>query len=78
LSEKPYIEEPEPFKLEIGKFYRTRDGRKAFVYTETKETYPYWVVIVNSRAGGTFSCTADGRYYPSKQSEKDLVAPWEE
>lgn len=78
LSENPYINEPEPLKLEVGKFYKTRDGRKAFVYTKTEGEYPYWVVIVNSRAGGTFPCTADGRYFPSKQSEKDIVAPWEE
>lgn len=25
----PFIDEPEPLKLEVGKFYKTRDGRKA-------------------------------------------------
>lgn len=27
--EDPYIEEPEPFKIEVGKFYKTRAGEKA-------------------------------------------------
>lgn len=47
-----YVEEPKPLKLEVGKFYKTRDGRKAFVYTITEEAaYPCWVVLVNSSEG---------------------------
>ena len=26
-----YVDEPEPLKLEVGKFYRTRDDRKAWI-----------------------------------------------
>ena len=33
-----YVDEPKPLKLEVGKFYKTRDGRKALVYGKYKET----------------------------------------
>ena len=33
-SDDLYVDEPEPLKLEVGKFYKTRDGRKAFVYAK--------------------------------------------
>ena len=31
-EEKPYIEEVEPLKIEVGKFYRTKGNKKAYVY----------------------------------------------
>lgn len=72
-------EKPEPLKLEVGKFYKTRDGRKAFVYTRTEDAaYPCWVVLVNSSEGGTYCCTVDGQYTTNEEHNKDLVAPWEE
>lgn len=74
-----YIDEPEPLKLEVGKFYKTRDGRKAYVYAKTDTgKYNCWVVIVNSFTGGNFCCTVDGKYAAGTESGKDLVAPWEE
>lgn len=78
-SEKFYVEEPELLKLEVGKFYKTRDGRKAFVYTKAgDERYPYWVVVVNSSEGGTYCCTVDGEYSTGREDPLDLVAPWED
>lgn len=77
--EKPYIDEPEPLKIEVGKFYRTRNGSKAFVYAKAdKGKYNYWAVIVNSIIDENFCCTVDGTYSVGKESKKDLVAPWEE
>lgn len=74
-----YVEEPKPLKLEVGKFYKTRDGRKAFVYTITEEAaYPCWVVLVNSSEGGTYCCTIDGQYTTNEEHNKDLIATWEE
>lgn len=79
LSENPYVDEPEPLKLEVGKFYKTRGGRKAFVYTITENAaYPCWVVLVNSSEGGTYCCTIDGQYTTNEEHNKDLIAPWEE
>lgn len=74
---KPYILEPEPLKIEVGKFYKTRDGRKAFVCANTY-TGLCWVVIIDSSADRTFCCTVDGMFCPGEENEKDLVAPWEE
>lgn len=74
---KPYILEEEPFKIEVGKFYKTRDGRKAFVCANTY-TGLCWVVIIDSSAEGTFCYTVDGKFCPGEENEKDLVAPWEE
>lgn len=74
-----YVDEPKPLKLEVGKFYKTRDGRKAFVYTNTgNAAYPCWVVLVNSSEGGTYCCTVDGQYTTNEEHNKDLVDPWEE
>lgn len=79
FDENLYAEEPdEQLKIEVGKFYKTRDGRKAFVYANTdEEVYYYWAVIVNS-GGGPFRCTVDGRFCYSVKSANDLVASWEE
>ena len=74
---KPYILEEEPLKIEVGKFYKTRDGRKAFVCANTY-TGLCWVVIIDSSADRTFCCTVDGMFCPGEENEKDLVAPWEE
>lgn len=74
-DEKPYIEGPESFKIEVGKFYKTRDGNKArcFVITPkeasftidgmhgTIETYPEGLVSID---GSKDSC--------------DIIGPWEE
>lgn len=74
-----YVNESEPLKLEVGKFYKTRDGRKAYVYAKTDTgKYNCWAVIVNSFTGGNFCCTVDGKYAAGTESGKDLVAPWEE
>ena len=75
--EKVYIDEPEPLKIEVGKFYKTRDGRKAFVCANTY-TGLCWVVIIDSSADRTFCCTVDGMFCPGEENEKDLVAPWKE
>lgn len=74
---KPYILEEEPLKIEVGKFYKTRDGRKAFVCANTY-TGLCWVVIIDSSADRPFCCTVDGMFCPGEENEKDLVAPWEE
>ena len=76
---RPYILEEEPLKIEVGKFYKTRDGRKAFVYAKAdKGKYNCWAVIVNSIIDENFCCTVDGTYSVGKESKKDLVAHWEE
>lgn len=73
-----YIEEQEPLNLEVGKFYKTRSGKKAFVYTRSSSpySYPFYVVIIGKI--DTYCCNVDGKYSTNEESAKDLVAPWEE
>lgn len=78
LSEKPYVDEPEPLKLEVGKFYKTRDGRKAWIteYRDTEYVFPFLVAAQKELA--IYSVTKEGRLYSEGISGSDLVAPWEE
>lgn len=73
----PFIDEPDPFKLEVGKFYRTRDGRKAWIiaYQQGKH-YPYIVAVLG--LADVCAVLGNGCYFDDKNCGKDLVAPWEE
>lgn len=75
-----YVDEPKPLKLEVGKFYKTRDGRKALVYgkyKETNEVYPYTVVVVGEPMSETCVSKA-GEVVVGAENIEDLVAPWED
>ncbi len=73
-----YVDEPELLKLEVGKFYKTRDGRKAWVMecTDMKGAFPFRVAT--QRECSTYVITKDGRRYFEDTDGTDLVAPWEE
>lgn len=73
-----YIEEPEPLKLEVGKFYKTRDGRKAWIaeYRNTENVFPFLVAAQKELT--IYSVTKEGRLYSEGISGSDLVAPWED
>ena len=75
---KPYILGEEPFKIEVGKFYKTRDGRKAWIteYRDTEDVFPFLVAAQKELA--LYSVTKEGRFYSEGISGTDLVAPWEE
>ncbi len=74
--DKPYILEEEPFKIEVGKFYKTRDGRKAWVVSRQQdEHYPYIIAILDEV--DAYAVTKDGRFYDDRPYAYDLVAPWE-
>lgn len=76
-TDRPYVDEPEPLKLEVGKFYRTRDGRKAWVVSRQQdEHYPYIIAILDEV--DAYAVTKDGRFYDDRPYSFDLVAPWEE
>lgn len=73
-----YIEEQEPLKLKVGKFYKTRDGRKAFIFTKIDNAqYPFAFIVVDGDFNSK-SCTVTGFHFDTKQDQLDLVAPWEE
>ena len=77
LDDKYYIECPKLLKLEVGKFYKTRNGKKVFVYSKINEDYPYPFFVAKVGVAVTYSVNADGRK-TDEENPSDLVAPWEE
>lgn len=73
-----YVEEPKSLKLEVDKFYKTRDGRKAWIMecTDMKGAFPFRVAT--QRECSTYVITKDGRRYFEDTDGTDLIAPWEE
>lgn len=68
-------------KIEVGKFYRTRDGRKAGIYRTDANHSEYsihgYVVELN---GDEYSSSwySDGRYFPTWEHGADLIEEWQE
>jgi hypothetical protein len=62
-------------KFEVGKFYRTRDGRKALVFNivSSDEIYPIRVAIIGL---GSTAYMRSGRIWVNKESPNDLIAEW--
>lgn len=72
-----YVDEPEPLKIEVGKFYKTRDCRKAIVLGECLNLKnPFMVSIIGS-ISPAYYVSENGEDFDGKSS-LDLVAPWEE
>lgn len=61
-------------KIEAGKYYRTRDGRKARVLCtdHVKLNYP----VAGSIGGELYSWTGEGEFYRGTINIIDLVAEW--
>lgn len=75
LQENPYIEESEPFKIEVGKFYETRGGEKARCYY-ADEKVAYFTIDGQC---SSFSGYLAGNYFSDKEPNKyDIIGPWEE
>lgn len=75
-----YINESKSLKLEVGKFYKTRDGRKAIVLNVVKDdtrSCPVRVVVVDNTYEPYF-VRKSGRLYKNEENAWDIVAPWEE
>lgn len=77
LRDKPFVYEQESLKLEVGKFYKTRDGRKAIVLKITEFKDCCVVAIVGTNITYYVSCY--GHYSQDcSENDYDLVAPWED
>ena len=75
IDNHPYILEEEPLKIEVGKFYKTRDGRKAWVVSRQQdEHYPYIIAILDEV--DAYAVTKDGRFYDDRPYSFDLVGQW--
>ena len=72
--EKAYIDEPEPFKIEVGKWYETRDHQKARCFKVNPGLCFFTIDNV-----GNFNTLTNGNYYiQGKTSNLDIIGPWEE
>jgi hypothetical protein len=67
-------------KLEVNKFYKTRDGHKVHLLGCRSDTcghrYPWLGYVVDSTDWTGGSWTAIGEYRVGCQDQQDLVAPW--
>ena len=69
----PYILEEKPLKIELGKWYETRDHKKARCYYSGKTTAIF--SIDNSTPIGVY---LNGRLYEDMESSFDIIGPWEQ
>lgn len=72
--EKPYIDEPEPLKIEVGNWYETRDHQKARCYNFDNNSYFFTIdnyTVFMTDTKGSFR---------RKQliSDLDIIGPWME
>ena len=67
-------------KLEVGKFYKTREGRKAEgVYVNRGLRDIFRVSYIIEEEGQLFSCNLDGYYHDGRaKSPLDLISEWVE
>lgn len=73
-----YIEEQEPLKLEVGKFYKTRDGRKAWIIEGSLDWGAFPFRVATPGEPGSYYVAKDGIRFLEDTDGTDLVAPWEE
>lgn len=76
LYDKIYIEETEPLKIEVGKFYKTKGNKKAYVYLDYRNGL---FRAVCDYYTNSYCIDDKGEYtnYP-KVDKLSLVSPWEE
>lgn len=78
MDSKFYIEEEEkPFSIEVGKFYRTRDGRKAYCFFKDEEDKLCPNNFVIEGESGCETYTEGGSYFKDEESCFDIVDYWE-
>lgn len=72
---RPYILEEEPLKIEVGKWYETRDHQKARCFRVTDRVCNCSFTIDN---GFVFCTYKDGKYGVEKECSLDIIGPWKE
>lgn len=76
LKENLFVREPEPFKIEVGKFYKTRGGEKARCYCKGEQDSLF---TVDGAATIFHVFTDSGRSWKDDNiSLYDIIGPWEE
>lgn len=70
---KPYILEEEPLKIEVGKWYETRDRQKARCYKCVRHLFFFTIDNV-----GNFSTLINGNYnINGGTANLDIIGPWD-
>lgn len=73
--EDPYIEEPEPLQIEVGKFYKTRGGEKARCYCQSKQKSFF---TIDGEPDGYYVWADTGRFWRGDATSScDIIGPWE-
>jgi hypothetical protein len=66
-------------EIKAGCYYKTRDGRKAFVVGKDPLSLPDWNWVVSIGGWGVSNMRPDGRWMHSNGEQSvDLVSEWEE
>lgn len=66
----------QPLKLEVGKFYRTRDGNKAVVISKDDAEQPFVVTLLY--IGDSYRVDEKGIYrYDKEECKYDIISEWE-
>ena len=74
LRDKPYILEEEPFKIEVGKWYETRDHQKARCY-DVDSGVCYFTIDHFT----CFTTDTNGIYWKGQEEyDLDIIGPWKE
>lgn len=76
LLESPFLKEAEPLKIEVGKFYKTRAGKKARCFFIDEDSarctidgcFEWFGVYLKT------GCACSG----VAKSDYDIIGPWEE
>ena len=75
FDERCYFETPDELKLEVGKCYRTKDGRKAFISSYNSSTKYFKGAVIDFLNLAVW--TENGMYlYASEESGLDLISEW--
>lgn len=78
-EDKPYIEEAEPLKFEVGKFYKNRQGRKLICcFVSEGQNDNQAVRLVDMSDGDFVTTSLTGQYLSNEQSGYDIIGEWEE
>lgn len=75
-----YIDEPKPLELEVGKFYKTREGEKVIILANNcnRINYPYLVAEIGKETK-PYRLNPNGRVYEKDGvNAYDIVAPWKD
>ena len=71
---KPYILEEEPFKIEVGKWYETRDHQKARCYNVDSGVCYFTIDHYTC-----FTTNTKGIYWKGQEEDDlDIIGPWED